>query len=74
MELQNIFNKKFKRNNFFYFLGAGVSSYILMKSLPFKLFGKTLNKNKSLIENKIKIRINPSAISRTKLGENNGRS
>ena len=74
MELQNIFNKKLKRNNFFYFLVAGIGSYIIMKSLPFRFFGKNLDKNKSISENKIKIRINPSAVSRKKIGENNGRS
>ncbi len=74
MELQNQFYKKLKRKNFFYSLGAGIGSYILMKSLPFKLLGNNLIKSKSLNENKIKIRINPSAVGRTKLGENNGRS
>ena len=74
MEFQNLFNKKIRRKNFFYSLGAGIGSYIMMKSLPFKLFGNNLIKNKSLSENKIKIRINPSAVGRTKIGESNGRS
>ena len=74
MELQNIFQKKIQRKNFFISLSIGIASFFIMKSLPFRFLGKKVTKNNSLPENKIKIRINPSAISRTKLGENNGRS
>ncbi len=74
MELQNIFQKKIKRKNFFLSLGIGVGSYFIMRSLPFKLFGKKFSKTKYVSDNNIKVRLNPSAVSRTKLGENNGRS
>ena len=74
MDLQNIFNKKIKRKNFFLSLGAFAGGYFLMRSLPFRIFGKRLIKPKNISQNKIKIRINPSAVSRTKIGENNGRS
>ncbi len=71
MDLQNIFQKKIKRKNFFISLGAGVGSYFLMRSLPFRLFGRKFMKTKTVSGNNIKIRINPSAVSRTKLGRNN---
>ena len=74
MKLQNILNKKIRRKNFFLTLGIGAGSFLVMRSLPFRFLSKRFSKSKSISENKIKVRINSSAISRTKLGGKNGRS
>jgi len=74
MELQNILNKRIKRKNFFLTLGIGAGSYLVMRLLPFRIFGKKSMKSQMSYNNKIRIKINPSAISRTKLGDKNGRS
>ncbi len=67
MELKNILNKKIQRKNFFLTIGAGAGSYFLVRSLPFKFFGRLLSKPKSISGSKIKVKINPSAVSRKKV-------
>ncbi len=73
MELQNLLQKKVERKKFFYSLGAGFAGYFVLKSFPFKLFnsskGKTLKNT-----DQVKVKINPLAVSRNKIGGNNGRS
>ncbi len=73
MEIEKVFQKKFKRKNFFTSLGIGLAGYFAMKSFPFKLFrsSKLLEHNDKL---KVNIRINPLAVSRKKIGGNNARS
>jgi len=73
MEIQKIFDKKLKRKNFFYSIGAGIAGYTIMKSFPLNFLSKRFSNNNK--ENKkIKIRINPLAVSRQKTGKTNGRS
>lgn len=72
MELEKLFQKRLKRKNFFTSLGAGIAGYVVMRSFPFRLFTNKGNENKT--DSKIKLRINPLAISRNKTGGNNGRS
>ena len=71
MKVQKFFQKKLDRKNFFYSLGAGLAGYAAVKAFPFKLIGKKIlnedNNNK-----KIKVKINPFAVSRKKIGGNNG--
>ncbi len=69
MELENLFSKKLKRKSFFTSLGAGLAGYVAMRSFPFRLLYGRSNEDKS--ENKIKVKINPLAISRNKTGGNN---
>ncbi len=68
MELKKILNKKIERKSFFITLGIGAGSYLITKMLPFRFLRKRISKSKSLSENKIKVKINPSAVSRTKIG------
>ncbi len=73
MELQNIFQKKVERKKFFVSLGAGFMGYFVLRSFPFNLFGKkSLSKNDKT--GKVRVKINPLAVSRNKIGGNNGRS
>ncbi len=72
MEQNNFSVRKIKRKNFFTSLGIGAAGFLIIRSLPFKLFN--INKVESYPENKIKIKINPLAVSRNKTGNNNGRS
>jgi len=71
MNIQNLFDKKLERKKFFISVGAGLAGFVLLKTFPFNLFAK--NKIKFRESNrKIKVRINPLAVSRNKIGENNG--
>lgn len=66
MEGRNLFHKKIERKKFFYSLGAGFAGYFVLRSFPFKLFSK---REKSFNNSeKIKVKINPLAVSRNKLG------
>jgi hypothetical protein len=70
MELEKVFQKKFKRKNFFTSLGIGIAGYLAVKTFPFKLFGnKKLFKKEE--QKKVKVHINSLAISRKKIGGNN---
>ena len=71
MKLQRLLQKKIDRKNFFYSLGAGVAGYVAMKSFPFKYIGKKLFSNEEN-NNKVLVKINPFAVSRKKIGGNNG--
>lgn len=73
MEIKNLIDKKIKRNKFFMALGLGAGSYMLTRSLMYKIFSKSFTDKKSISESKIKVRINSSAVSRTKPGVKNGR-
>jgi hypothetical protein len=56
-------NKKYmNRKKFFASAGTGLFGFVLMKTFPFSLFGK----NKKEIDNPVKVKINPSAVSRKK--------
>ena len=71
MELKNLnFNKKIKRKNFFFSLGAGVAGYFALRSLPFKLFSKKISPNK-VEKTSSRVRVNPLAVSRKNIGGNN---
>ena len=65
MEFQKTISKKLNRKKFFSSLGTGVFGYLLIRSIPFSLLGKSEHTKKVTIE------INPDAISRTKIGEKN---
>ena len=65
MDIEKLFQKKFKRKNFFISLGAGFAGYVVMKSFPFRLFTKRGTQAKTDNE-KIRVRINPLAVSRKK--------
>ncbi len=71
MNIQKLFIKKVKRKKFFYTVGAGLASLMLLKSFPFN----SVIKNK-LMQNyntdKVKVRINPLSVNRKKLGDRNG--
>lgn len=70
MEIQKIINKKIHRKKFFISLGTGFAGFMLLKSFPFSFFNKkpsTLKEN-----NEIKVKINPLAVRRNKIGGNNG--
>ena len=66
MELQNIFNKKLKRKNFFASLVVITTGFLVMRTMPFKIFGKKLVKTNSDRGN-IKIKVNSLAVSRKKM-------
>ncbi len=69
MEFQKIFDKKFKRKKFFISLGSGFAGYMFMKTFPLNL----LNKKSSIKEEEeVRVKINPLAVSRKKIGVNNG--
>jgi hypothetical protein len=71
MKFDSLKDKKMKRKNFFVTIGIGAASLVALKSMPFKLFSKKSTDNK--IENsKIsRIKVNPLAVSRKKIGDNN---
>ena len=72
MELKNLnFNKKIKRKNFFFSLGAGVAGYFALRSLPFKLFSKKINVSKAENRTSSRVKVNPLAVSRKNIGGNN---
>lgn len=73
MDLQNIFQKKVERKKFFVSLGAGFMGYFVLRSFPFNLFGRKTN-NKNVKTGSVKVKLNPLAVSRNKIGGNNGRS
>jgi hypothetical protein len=54
--------KIMNRKKFFAFTGTGLFGFVLMKSLPFNLLEKS-NKD---FEHQVKVKINPSAVSRNK--------
>jgi hypothetical protein len=66
MEIQNIFNKKIKRKNFFTALASAAAGYILMRSIPYNLLGKRLVKHNPGSD-RIKIKINSLAVGRKKI-------
>ncbi|MBZ0200257.1 MAG: hypothetical protein K8H86_10340 [Ignavibacteriaceae bacterium] len=56
---------KIKRKSFFASLGSGALGFFVAGSLPFKLFAK-----KEVIKKaKIKVDVNPLAVSRKKIGD-----
>ena len=72
MELKNVnFDKKMKRKNFFFSLGAGVAGYFALRSLPFKLFSKKISSNKADNKTSSRVKVNPLAVSRKNIGGNN---
>ncbi len=72
MELLNISQEKWGRKKFFYSIGTLIGGYLIFKTFPFKLFN---NKNDKYFKNtqQVKIKINPLAVRRNKIGDNNGR-
>ena len=60
-------NKKIKRKNFFAAAGTGMLSYFVLRAFPFNL----LTKREVKKTQKIKVRINPLAVQRTKAGKTN---
>ncbi|MHB1686169.1 MAG: hypothetical protein ACYCVH_02170 [Ignavibacteriaceae bacterium] len=71
MNIQNLFDKKSGRKKFFISLGAGLAGLLLLRAFPLNLFAKSKSNFKENSQ-KIKVRINPLAVSRNKLGDNNG--
>lgn len=71
MNIQKLLVKKVERKKFFYTIGAGFTSMLLLKSFPVNFFIKD-----KLVQthngDKVKVRINPLSVSRNKLGEKNG--
>ena len=65
MELQNLFQKKLKRKNFFVTIAVTTAGYMAMRTTLYKVFGKKHAKTGSASGN-IKIKINSSAVSRSK--------
>lgn len=59
---------KMKRKLFFKSVGTGVVSFIALKSFPFNLF----NSAEIVKQEKIQVKINPSAVVRNKIGDPNG--
>ena len=71
MQLINKVGKKIERRKFFETSTKGLFAYMVVRAFPFNLlFGK--NKN-SAVSKKIKVKINPLAVSRKTIGGNNGR-
>ncbi|MHB8579725.1 MAG: hypothetical protein ACYDA4_07670 [Ignavibacteriaceae bacterium] len=71
MNIQKLFDKKLERGKFFISLGAGLAGLFLFRLFPLKLLFKSKYNFKEKSQ-KIKVRINPLAVSRNKLGDNNG--
>ncbi|HKJ81393.1 MAG TPA: hypothetical protein VJ954_05170 [Ignavibacteriaceae bacterium] len=72
MELKNLnLDKKIKRKNFFISIGVGVAGFVALTSSPFRLFTKKRASNKIENTKNSRIKINPSAVSRKKIGGNN---
>ena len=67
--MNNMFNKKIKRNKFFVFTGTGIAGFFLLRSFPLNLFSKRLDSNKK----KVSVKLNPDAVSRQKTGNPNAR-
>jgi hypothetical protein len=70
METNKILQKKIRRKNFVYWLGTGLAGFLLLRPFTLKLFKnqshKTETSNKG--KEKIKLKINPLAVSRNKSG------
>jgi hypothetical protein len=66
VELQNLFQKKIKRKNFFVTLTAATAGYMVMKTALYKIFGNGFAKDSS-DSGKINVKINSLAVSRKKL-------
>ena len=64
--MQNIFEKKIKRKNFFTALAAATAGYFVMRTAAYKLFGMRSDRRITGTD-KIKININSLAVSRKKL-------
>lgn len=60
METNKSMRKFLNRKKFFITAGTGLFGFILLKSFPFSL----ITKPKKELNNSIKIKINPSAVSR----------
>jgi hypothetical protein len=65
METGQLNIKKINRKKFFSSLGMGVLGYYLIRSIPFTSLGRSVK------DKKVTIRIDPDAVSRTKIGEKN---
>jgi hypothetical protein len=65
MELQNLFQKKINRKNFFLTLAVTTTGYMVMRTALLKIFEKKFAKN-YFLSNNIKVKINPLAVSRKK--------
>ncbi len=71
MQLLNKVGKKIERRKFFETSAKGMFAFMAVRALPFNLlFGKNKNAANS---KKIKVKINPLAVSRKNIGKNNGR-
>ncbi len=71
MNIQKLLLKKVERKKFFYAIGTGFTSMLLLKSFPINFLMKNkLAQTQNM--DKIKVRINPLSVSRNKLGEKNG--
>ena len=57
------------RKKFVALFSTGILGAVLLKANPWNLFG---SKKKIASENPIKVKINPNAVNRDKLGKNNG--
>ncbi len=71
MNINKLLVKKVERKKFFYAVGAGFTSMLLLKSFPVSF----LIKNKltqTHYADKVEVRINPLSVSRNKLGDKNG--
>ncbi len=70
MQLLNKVDKKLERRKFFETSAKGMFVFMLVRAFPFNLlFGKNRN---SASAKKIKVKINPLAVSRKNIGGNNG--
>ncbi len=71
MNIQKLFVKKLERKDFFISAGVGLVGLFVMRMFPFNLL---LNRKHKSKEKPLRatVRINPLAISRNKLGDNNG--
>lgn len=65
------FDKKIKRKNFFFSIGAVVAGYVALKSSPFKIFNRKTDPGKIENTKSSRVKINPSAVSRKNIGGNN---
>lgn len=72
MEFQKIFQKKIERKKFVISLGTGLAALVLMKSFVYKMFFTKSSVSSKTKKRNIKIKPNPMAVSRNKLGVKNG--
>lgn len=72
MELERIFSKKIERKSFVVTIGTAAAVFVLMKSFIFNLFFSKKEKSTHKKKNRIKVKPNPLAVSREKLGKQNG--